>query len=195
MCAAKRVQKLLKLAEKRATSKVDLGNNKISEKGKLESVVQARESLEKEEVIIMATGRAIDKAMSLEKWFKDREEEYEVHVRTKSVLVVDDILPDSKNGRQKGPEEMTKNNNDSEVQNESLAEGGCEKSQGCSNDERALVENDQYAEGAKSTTAKSKSMRRKQRAKKKKKKILDSDEQLVSRTRYVNGVEIAVTLK
>lgn len=191
MCAAKRVQKLLGHAEKRAASKVDLSNNRISEKAKLEKVVQAQQALRKEEVIIMATGRAIAKAMNLEKWFKDREEEYEVKVRTKAVLVVDDIFPDSNTSCLEG-EETAANGNDGGEQSEAFEEGG-EQTQGDPNVETSPPQGDKDAEEANPTPAKSKSLRRKQRAKKR--RYVNSDGQPDSRTRYVNGVEIAVSLK
>lgn len=192
MCAAKRVQKLLGHAEKRATSKVDLSNNKISEKAKLEKVVQAQQALEKEEVVIMATGRAIDKALSLEKWFKDREEEYKVEVRTKTVLVVDDIVPDSKTSGP-GEEKTAENGNGGGEHSESPGGGGVENAQVDSSGETAPLQGDKKVEETGTTAAKSKSMRRKQRAKKR--KYTDGDGQPNSRSRYVNGVEIVVSLK
>ncbi|KAK2763696.1 hypothetical protein FQN54_009312 [Arachnomyces sp. PD_36] len=187
MCAVKRVQKLLRHAEKRATSKVDLGSKKISEKAKLEQVVQAQEALKKEEVLVMATGRAIEKAMSIEKWFRERDEEYEVKVRTKAVLVVDDIVAD---------ENMEDQNKSDEHGGEEDASGKSEdndKAQGDPDGKAAPPQEDKDTGESEANPAKSKSFRRKQRAKERKK--LSGDDHFDSRTRYVNGVDIIVSLK
>lgn len=192
MCAVKRVQKLLRHAEKRATSKVNLSNNKISEKAKLEQVVQAQHALKKEEVLVMATGRAIDKAISLEKWFKEKAEEYEVKVRTKAVLVVDDILSDVDARKLEGEKETT-SRNDSGEQHELRGKENGGKGQSDTNAQVALSQDDQGVEYDKQSPAKSKSMRRKQRAKER--KYLDNGGPTVPRSRYVNGVEISVSLK
>lgn len=190
MCAVKRVQKLLRHAEKRATSKVDLTSKKISEKAKLEQVVQAQEALKKEEVLVMATGRAIEKAMSIEKWFKERNEEYEVKVRTKAVLVIDDIVADE------SMEDLDTGKNGEEDGGDKDASGegeGNEKPKDDGGGEAAPLEGDKATGDSKETPAKSKSFRRKQRARERKR--LAAEDQPDSRTRYVNGVEIVVSLK
>lgn len=93
MSAAKRVQKLLREAEKRAMTKVDLGNKKVSERENMGRLMDGTKELQKEEVYIKATGRAIEKAMNIGKWFEAKDE-YTTKVNTGSVLVVDDILED-----------------------------------------------------------------------------------------------------
>lgn len=92
MSAVKRVQKLLHQAEKRATAKVKLDDTRTTEKQKLSELAKAAE--EREEVFVKATGKAIEKALNVGKWFEERAAEYSVRVSTGSVLVVDDVVED-----------------------------------------------------------------------------------------------------
>ncbi|KAM5508766.1 putative ribonuclease P [Microsporum canis] len=93
MSIAKRVQKLLREAEKRATQSVCLGDKGKTGKDKLAQLKGASEALRKEPVFIKATGRAIDKAMKVGKWF-DEKDGFTIKVKTGAVLVVDDIVQD-----------------------------------------------------------------------------------------------------
>jgi ribonuclease P/MRP protein subunit POP7 len=193
MCAVKRVQKLLGHAEKRATSKVNMSNNKTNEKARLERVVQAQEALRKEEVSIMATGRAIDKAMSLEKWFKEKEEEYEVKVRTKAVIAIDDILPGvDASCPEKGNSVSRNDDRDKKEPHDKKGDGNTLTG----SDAQTITttpQGDKETGDAKVSAAKSKSMRRKKRVKDR--KHSNGDELPSSRTRYINGVEIVVSLR
>ncbi|KAB8232881.1 ribonuclease P subunit p20 family protein [Aspergillus alliaceus] len=94
MSAVKRVQKFLQQAEKRATASVDLSNGKKRDQQKLAQIARGQEELRKEVVFVKATGRAIEKALSVGKWFEEREGEYVVKVETGAVLVVDDVVED-----------------------------------------------------------------------------------------------------
>ncbi|KAL2852253.1 Rpp20 subunit of nuclear RNase MRP and P-domain-containing protein [Aspergillus pseudodeflectus] len=109
MAAVKRVQKLLRQAEKRATAAVEAslrGNGQSRGRSggggggvSTEKLVAAlargegKEDLVREEVFVKATGRAIETALKVGKWFGkgEREAEYTVRVETGSVLVVDDV--------------------------------------------------------------------------------------------------------
>ncbi|EGD84722.1 hypothetical protein H112_08434 [Trichophyton rubrum D6] len=93
MSIAKRVQKLLREAEKRATQSISLGNKRKSGKDKLTQLKNASEALRKEPVFIKATGRAIDKAIEVGKWF-DKKDGLTTKVKTGTVMVVDDIVRD-----------------------------------------------------------------------------------------------------
>lgn len=93
MSAAKRVQKLLREAEKRVTRKIKLTDRGESDKNKLEHLKKTSEALQKEEVLVKATGRAIDKAVNVGKWFEEKDA-YNVEVKTGTVMVVDDIVED-----------------------------------------------------------------------------------------------------
>ncbi|KAF3490917.1 uncharacterized protein GIQ15_00434 [Arthroderma uncinatum] len=91
MSVAKRVQKLLREAEKRATQSVRLGDKRKTGKDKLTELKDASEALRKEPVFIKATGRAIAKAMDVGKWF-DETDGFTTKVKTGTVLVVDNIV-------------------------------------------------------------------------------------------------------
>lgn len=177
MSVVKRVQKMLRHAEKRATAGVDLGNNKISEKEKLARLAKGQETLRKEEVFIKATGRAIERALSVGRWFEEKEEEYDVRVNTGTVLVVDDIVEDEEAKRK-------------EMEKEKIGEesGGDGKKDGTAIGEDAT----RPAESEAAAPSKQPSKKRKRRAK----AAVSGDVELPeSRTRWVNMVEIAITLK
>ncbi|KAJ5156062.1 hypothetical protein N7492_008865 [Penicillium capsulatum] len=90
MSAVKRVQKLLRQAEKRATASISLEDTRTTEKQKISQLAKVSEL--REEVFVKATGRAIEKALNVGKWFEGKETEYAVRVTTGSVLVVDDVV-------------------------------------------------------------------------------------------------------
>lgn len=92
MSAVKRVQKLLRHAEKRATANVKLDDTRTTERQKLSELAKASEN--REDVFVKATGKAIEKALNVGKWFEEKEAEYAVRVSTGSVLVVDDVVED-----------------------------------------------------------------------------------------------------
>lgn len=92
MSAVKRIQKLLLQAEKRATANINLEDTRKSEKQILDELSKVSEK--REEVFAKATGRAIEKALNVAKWFEEKQTEYAVRVKTGSVLVVDDIVED-----------------------------------------------------------------------------------------------------
>lgn len=92
MSAVKRVQKLLLQAEKRATANINLEDTRKNEKQILEELSKVSEK--REEVFVKATGRAIEKALNVAKWFEEKGTEYTVRVTTGSVVVVDDIVED-----------------------------------------------------------------------------------------------------
>ncbi|TKX23080.1 putative Rpp20 subunit of nuclear Rnase [Elsinoe australis] len=108
MSAAKRVVKLLSLADKRATqSALDsvkrgkdgrrYGREAGDERGRPGELDEAAkmaarvEGEEQGEVVVRGTGRAIEKVMGLGVWFSQREE-YGVRIRTGSVGAVDDVV-------------------------------------------------------------------------------------------------------
>ncbi|PWY73884.1 hypothetical protein BO94DRAFT_568880 [Aspergillus sclerotioniger CBS 115572] len=91
MGVIKRVQKYLRAAENRATGSV-LGKNK-GRREQIAALAKSQEALKKEEVFVKATGRAMERALKVGKWFEgeERKEEYCVRVKTGSVVVVDDV--------------------------------------------------------------------------------------------------------
>ncbi|CAG8173687.1 unnamed protein product [Penicillium salamii] len=92
MSAVKRVQKLLIQAEKRATANISLEDTRKSEQQILEELSKVSEK--REEVFVKATGRAIEKALNVGKWFEEKTTQYVVRINTGSVLVVDDVVAD-----------------------------------------------------------------------------------------------------
>ncbi|KAJ5748844.1 uncharacterized protein N7511_010540 [Penicillium nucicola] len=98
MSAIKRIQKLLLQAEKRATANINLEDTRKNEKQKLAEL--ANISSKREEVFVKATGRAIEKALNVGKWFEEKETEYSVRVKTGSVIVVDDVVEDEEKKEQ-----------------------------------------------------------------------------------------------
>lgn len=173
MSAVKRVQKLLRQVEKRAIASLDLSSKRKTEKEKLAQLAQGHERLRKgkgeEEVFIKATGRAIEKALSVGKWFETKETEYVVRVKTGTVLVVDDVIEDEA-ARQRVLAEGEK-----AKQQESKAEEG----------EGSIVESVPSAPPVSKSAAK----------KRKRAANAEADELPEARTRWVNVVEIAVTYK
>ncbi|OJD15010.1 hypothetical protein AJ78_04695 [Emergomyces pasteurianus Ep9510] len=177
MSAAKRVQKLLKHAERRATSKVDL-SEKVGEKEKLAKLTESTEELKKEEVFIKATGRAIEKAMSIGKWFAAKEE-YAIKVNTGTVMVVDDIVEDERLKRKQ------------EKKGKNAVPDTC-KEMPCEVEVNAQPADEDSGNTAPPPQPKTGSKKRKRRGN----EAVDADGELLeSRTRWVNMVEIAVTLK
>jgi ribonuclease P/MRP protein subunit POP7 len=181
MSAVKRVQKLLRQAEKRATAAVNLSSSKRTDRQKLAEVARGQEQLSKEEVFVKATGRAIEKALGVGRWFEERGNEYAVRVKTGSVLVVDDIEEDEE-AKRKAVEE---------AERALLQEQAQEKKDGEKDDGQRAP--DQSVDTPAQPVSKSETKKRKRAA-----NALASasgEELPETRTRWVNMVEIAVTLK
>lgn len=104
MSAVKRVQKLLAQVEKRATQSAaaDTRNSKKRKFGAVEddmsdiahiaAKLAEKRSGEKDEVVMKATGKAIEKALNLALWFQQREK-FGVRIKTGTVGAIDDIVP------------------------------------------------------------------------------------------------------
>lgn len=163
MSAVKRVQKLLRQAEKRATANISLEDSRKTEQQKLAELAKVAEK--REEVFVKATGRAIEKALNVGKWFEEKEAEYTVRVKTGSVLVVDDVVEDA----EKKERELQKQQR----------EGG------------DLHMNTKDKSDSQSATSKS-AVKKKKRAAS---AISEDGELPESRTRWVKMVEVAVSFK
>lgn len=165
MSAVKRVQKLLRQAEKRATAGINLEDTRKTEQQKLAELSKAADK--REEVFLKATGRAIEKALKVGKWFEEKEAEYSVKVNTGSVLVVDDIVEDE--DRKEKEEEKKK------------AQGG----------EQQLSKDNSVFDEQGQTNEKAAAKKRKREA-----PVEDEEAELPeTRTRWIKMVEIAVCLK
>ncbi|KAK5074380.1 hypothetical protein LTS08_005333 [Lithohypha guttulata] len=109
MSAVKRVKKFLREIEKRAMQSqgVDnvLGNGGRASRGEDRELhrrlddVSEKLRRDAEEVLVKASGRAMEQALRIAEWFRNREEEIstKVDVRTGSVSVVDDIVEKDEN--------------------------------------------------------------------------------------------------
>ncbi|KAI2792498.1 hypothetical protein POX_b02536 [Penicillium oxalicum] len=170
MSAVKRVQKLLRQAEKRATANVSLGDGRKSEQQKLAELAKVAEK--REEVFVKATGRAIEKALNVGKWFEEKDAEYAVRTKTGSVLVVDDIVEDEEmKGR-----EIQKGRRERELQ-----------------DAQESEVSGQIADPAESKP--SVQSVKKQKGKRTASAVSEDEDLPESRTRWIKMVEVAVSLK
>ncbi|KAI9041158.1 ribonuclease P subunit p20 family protein [Aspergillus affinis] len=179
MSAVKRVQKLLRQAEKRATASVDLSNSKLRDRQRLAQLAQSWEQISKEEVFVKATGRAMEKALSVGRWFEERGGEYTVRVKTGSVLVVDDVVEDEEVRKavvEEGEEGVK-------------SQGGKEGTKNTGDEEMTDTTGGDAAKPRSKTAAK----KRKRAANAAVK--MDEEELPETRTRWVNMVEVAVALK
>ena len=110
MSAIKRVEKLLRLADKRdlQTATTHAQKNKRKRRrdddGGEDEVVAVARGVEEErerkrraggvsgeEVLVKGTGKAVSKVMEIGTWFLQREREFVVRIRTGSVGAVDDV--------------------------------------------------------------------------------------------------------
>lgn len=157
---------------------------------------KCQQRLREEKVLLKATGRAIEKAVSVGRWFEEGKggggEEYEVVVRTGSVCVVDDIVEDVPEEYEGEDEEegvidpditMSMTTTDSTTNTQDKSAEGKEKGEGEEEKEE------------------SKNQRRRRRKRERireqrLKAFVDEDgETPESRTRWVNMVEIAINMK
>lgn len=162
---------------------------------------KCQQRLREEKVLVKATGRAIEKAVSVGRWFEEGKggggEEFEVVVRTGSVCVVDDIVEedieqdDEENGGEGEGEggsidpdiTMTTTNSNTNTQQDPTQQ---DKEPGKEGEERKEESKNQRRRRRKRERI------REQRLK----AFVDEDgEAPESRTRWVNMVEIAINMK
>lgn len=179
MSGVKRVQKLLRQAEKRALDSLQIAGPKMSDRKRLEMLEKGQERVRKEEVFVKGTGRAIEKVLSLGRWFEARGEEYSVRVKTGCVLVVDDVV--------EGEDSAEK-----EEEEDGIKDGGVDES-------GVDLSTQSTAPGTVSTAVTSSAQSVSKSASKKRKRAANAaaeDAELPeTRTRWVNMVEVAVSLK
>ncbi|KAJ5693069.1 hypothetical protein N7462_002492 [Penicillium macrosclerotiorum] len=177
MSVVKRVQKLLLQAEKRATANISLEDSRKTEQQKLAELAKAADK--REEVFVKATGRAIEKALNVGKWFEEKTTEYAVRVNTGSVLVVDDIVEDE----EKKEQELQKQ----QRQEERQQSGKTDKTPAQQNAASGEMQSEKPRKSAAKDPAKNK---------KRPAAVISDDSELPeTRTRWIKMVEIAVSLK
>lgn len=187
MSAVKRALKLLRQAEKRAldasgaTKATADRRNPASGMGDTDNNKKDRG----EEVFVKATGRAIEKALSVSRWFERDEKKFFVRVNTGSVLVVDDVEEDEETKRRVVEEGAKVQKPEGESQGE---DGATSSSVPLSASASASASTP--APSSASSVSKSASRKRKRAA------CAAAESELPeTRTRWVNMVEIAVSLK
>ena len=206
MAAVKRVKKLLLHVEKRAMQGVDL----TKDRNGMRKLAEANERLGKngESVLVKASGRAMEQALRVGEWFKNREDGLacNVDVRTGSVQAVDDIV--EKEANESAAEDQPENADDTSAMetldtsllsaSEHLASStqqpiqtsGLNDSPGpVSTNQKEGVIQDSTSNVAKAAETQKKRKRRGKR----KKSMLDEDTS--ARIRWVNTVEVAISLK
>lgn len=213
--AVKRVKQFLREVEKRTMQSLGVdgilnraGNSKHGDNELQIKLGQVSDKLQrdKEEVLVKASGRAIEQALRIAEWFRNREDEMlcQVEVRTGSVSVIDDIVelePAEDIGDVEGDdeEEVEKNEDTQRRENSTLLEMGdttLELLKNLENGEHpgAAQEADQMSstvqEQAATFASKTKRKRRKH-----KKKEYDQDDLPEARLRWVKTVEVAVSLR
>lgn len=207
MAAVKRVKKLLLHVEKRAMQGVDL----TKDRNGMRKLVEANQKLGKngEVVLVKASGRAMEQALRVGEWFENREDELacNVVIRTGSVQAVDDIVekqelesigddqPESHGDimvienldtstltASDHPEELTRSPIESTGLSDSVEPGSINQKDHRTNedDTGSIVIT---TEGHK---------KRKRRGKRKRTML---DEDTLARIRWVNTVEVAISLK
>lgn len=188
MAAVKRVKKLLSHIEKRAMQGVDVTKDMDG----MKNLAAASEALDKngEDVVVRASGRAIEQALKVGEWFKSKEAELacRVEARTGSVQVVDDLV------EVEGVEEDLK---------EQAVGGGDKSDEECANEGGAMTREDQQEVNAKEeqpqeeiseqkATGKGKTRRKRG---KRKRVVYDKEDMPEARIRWINTIEIAISLR
>jgi ribonuclease P/MRP protein subunit POP7 len=199
MAAVKRVKKLLEQAEKRNLQREGvLGTRKRSGTG---ARGQSKNVTKQEEVLVKASGRAIEQAARVGEWFKRHAEDgdggWVVTVKPTSVKVVDDIVEEAP----MTPDDLKTNDDDQAID---------PKAEPDSNDEKIDGPPVQPQEGISQTnvgssgpckeeevseTADTAKVPQSPKRKKRKRPMYGEDDVPEARTRFVNAIEIAISLK
>ena len=201
MSAVKRVKRLLHEIEKRATQDVKLIER--GERAGMRKLAEAREKLAKdgEEVLVKASGRAMQTALRVGNWFQSNETEMDckVEVRTGSVSVVDDIIDVKEENESDGGVAVD------EQEESTLLEGGDitlellgEETKNTNEDvEESAKDQVQSSEQneEKTTPSEEPAPAKKSKRKRKKRPVIDPDELPEQRLRWIKTVEVAVSFK
>ncbi len=225
MSAVKRVQKLLRHAEKRATASVSAavagkskqqrrthGNQNQDQQERLLAALargEEREQLSSEEVFVKATGKAMKVALRVGRWFENggREAEYKVRVTTGSVLVVDDVEEDEE-GREGFLKEVERTKNgvegaqggngntgsdDTTMLTTTTLSGAGDTTMMTEKSKESVTTTEAVTDASSKPLSKSQ-LRKRKRAAGLAASVADT-ELPETRTRWVNSVEVAISLK
>ena len=189
MAAVKRVKKLLSHIEKRAMQGVDISKGNDG----LKKLAAASEALGKngEKVIVRASGRAIEQALKVGEWFTSKKGELacQVEVRTGSVQVVDDLVEVEGDGDDNVEEEEVPDS--AGAGDESMEQRVVVSS---NNTERATAEEMLSQEENEEQKMAQRGKKRRKRGKRKR-AMYDEDDMPEARIRWINTVEVAVSLE
>jgi ribonuclease P/MRP protein subunit POP7 len=208
MAAVKRVKKLLLHVEKRAMQGVDL----IKDRNGMRKLAEANEKLGKngEAVLVKASGRAMEQALKVGEWFRNREDELActVEVRTGSVQAVDDIV--EKEADERAAEDQPENVDETSAMDslDTSLLSACDGPEGSTqplpnqtsgqDDSAGPVPTNENAgelvENSTNTVSKGEETQKtRKRRGKRKKSVLDEDTS--ARIRWVKTVEVSISLK
>ncbi len=198
MAAVKRVRKLLDQAEKRNLQREGvLGTGKRTEN--LAAAAPSKSRIKQEEVLIKGSGRAIEQAAKVGEWFKRHAGDggWVVDVRAGSVKVIDDIVEDSSIKVDKVQTRCEEDENIPQVGAiRNLAENDHIHVREENGDhEPGNGENPLGSDKQVSHVEETESKQRIPRRKKRKHAMYDADDVPEARARFINTVEIAVSLK
>lgn len=219
MSAVKRVQKLLRHAEKRATASVSAavagkskqqkrtyGNQNQNQQERLLAALARGEEreLSSEEVFVKATGKAMKVALRVGRWFESggREAEYKVRVTTGSVLVVDDVEEDEEGregllkeveGTKNGADDAQGGSEDTTMLTTTTLSGAGDTTMMTEKSKESATTAETAIDPSSKTLSKSQ-LRKRKRAAGLAASIAET-ELPETRTRWVNSVEVAISLK
>lgn len=220
MSAVKRVKKFLREIEKRAMQSqgVDnvLGGGGRASRGEDRELHRRLEDVSEklrwdaEEVLVKASGRAMEQALRIAEWFRNREEgiSTKVDVRTGSVSVVDDIVEKDENEHTEAEAEAVDNVDDEEssefAAETTVLEGGdttMELLRNLENDANGSAHNHNKNlartndRPSNNPDQPSTSENPKKRRRKSKRAQYGSDDVPEARLRWVKTVEVAISLR
>jgi ribonuclease P/MRP protein subunit POP7 len=197
MAAVKRVRKLLEQAEKRNLQREGvLGDSKRA--GSKTSTEQSKNPRKQEEILVKGSGRAIAQAVKVGEWFKrhagDGDGGWVVNIRPATVKVVDDIVEDPTlavgNSHSEGSwgfdgsrPEMTH----LERTEDHMQKDGDNQPE---DEDHAQPEEDHPSQAAETERKETRPT-----PKKRKRPTYDDDDVPEARSRFINAIEIAVSLK
>lgn len=211
--AVKRVKQFLREIEKRALQSAGVdgalnraasGRNGDGDLQRKLTEVSEKLGSDGEEVLVKASGRAMEQALRVAEWFRNREDEMlcKVEVRTGSVSVIDDIVEVDPEDTAAADEEGQDEVEDGEGQEvTTVLEGGDTTMELLANldtnsEEKATLASGEQAKGVQAEEAKGdQASESKRKRRKRKKKEYDPDDIPEARLRWVKTIEIAISLQ
>lgn len=204
MATVKRVRKLLHQVEKRATSRIKIPDPKqqSAKKGDkrfLEAVELAAKEARKEAVYVKASGRAVEKALKVGEWLKEKDG-VDVKVDTGSAIVVDDLVemePESGDISSKDESESavpsTKGSANLEPQDEDNTAPDAATTAFTGPTEEKPLAPEPSTHDIQPTSSNPETSQKPRR--KRKRDMYDLDTMPEARTRWIKTVEVAISLK